>query len=209
MEILDRATIKAVNEFTKLGLPEVEAIMILDVDGTMEECKKLADKIETIFMEVGARAVKRAMTEKEMSDLYAARKAAYPALCRLAPTTLMMDIVTPVSKLPEMIRQIEQMSKKYDIPIATFGHAGDGNLHPTLCVNERNLEEWDRAMKCYEEISRVGLKLDGTSTGEHGIGISKIRLLKEEYGPCAIKIMKAIKNSIDPDNLMNPGKMGL
>ena len=209
MEILDRSTIDVVNEYTKLRLPEAESIIILDIDGTKEECEKLAAKVKSLFLEIGAKGVLLATTAKEMEDLYIARKAAIPALSRVKPTTLVEDITVPVSKLPDMIKRIEEISKKYGIFVATFGHAGDGNLHPILCTDERNPDEWDQAMRCYGEICRVAIELGGTISGEHGVGLCKAPYFEEEVDKFTIGVMRKIKKALDPNNIMNPGKMTL
>jgi len=209
MEILDRPTIRVVNEYAKLRLPEAGAIIILDIDGTKEECEKLAAKVETILRKAGAKSISRATTKREMEELYAARRAAFPALSQLSPTTLIEDVTVPVSKLPEMIKRIEDISRKHGVFIATFGHVGDGNLHPVICTDERNPEVWNRAMRCFEEIFRAALELGGTISGEHGVGLAKVPFFKEEAGEVVIDLMRKIKKVIDPNNIMNPGKMAL
>ena len=209
MEILDRSTISVVNDYAKLGLPEVEAIMIIDIDGTKEECEKLAFKVESELLKIGAKEVQRATTAKDMEDLYTARKVAIPALSRLKPTTLVEDVTVPVSKLPDMIKRIEEISKKHNIFVATFGHAGDGNLHPIICTDERDLEEWTRAMKCYGDICIAAIKLGGTVSGEHGIGFCKAKYFEQEVDQIVIETMRKIKRTLDPKNILNPGKMTL
>jgi glycolate oxidase len=209
MEILDRTTIHVVNDYAKTELPDVEAVMILDVDGTEEECNKLAAKIESIFLGVGAKDVQRATNAKETTDLYRARKSAIAALSRVKPTTLIEDVTVPVSKLPSMIRRIDEISKRYRIFVATFGHAGDGNLHPTLCTDERDPEEWERAMKCYRDICLAAIEMGGTISGEHGIGLCKTPYFEDEVGRETIEVMRRIKRALDPLNILNPGKMNL
>ncbi len=209
MEILDKPTIEAVNKFLKLKLPEANALIILDIDGTEEECEKLAKKVEAVMVEMGAKNVRRAATAKEMEDLYSARKAAFPALCQLKPTILIEDITVPVSELSSMLKRIQELSRKYGVLIATLGHVGDGNLHPNICTDDSNPEEWRRAMKCFREICESAIELGGTISGEHGIGIAKAALLEKEYGREAVKVMRDIKRVLDPNNIMNPGKMGL
>ena len=207
IEILDKTTLKAVNEFKKLGLPEVAALLILDVDGTEEECKKLAGRLEALLKELGAQGVRRASNKKEMEDLMSARKAAYPALCRVRTTTIMEDIAVPVSLLPMALNRISEASRKHGITVGAFGHAGDGNIHPIICTDVRDREEWKRAMACIDDIRTAALELGGTVSGEHGIGVTKAPFLKREHGRQSVEIMKRIKFAIDPTNIMNPGKM--
>ncbi|MFW9906771.1 MAG: FAD-binding oxidoreductase [Candidatus Thorarchaeota archaeon] len=207
IELLDKTTLKAVNQFKKLGLPEKAALLIIDVDGTVEECNKLSGKIENLLQEIGAEGIKRATTSQEMEDLMSARKAAYSALCRIKTTTIMEDIAVPVSLLPNALKKVEEVSKKHRIIVGTFGHAGDGNVHPVICTDERDKEEWKRAMNCINDIRSAALELGGTVSGEHGIGITKAPFLKKEHGEDAVEIMKRIKSAIDPSNIINPGKM--
>ncbi len=207
IEILDKTTLKAVNEFKKLGLPEVAALLIVDVDGTDEECKKLAGRLESLLGELGAQGVRRAVDKKEMEELMAARKAAYPALCRVKTTTIMEDIAVPVSLLPMALKKIGEASEKHGIIVGAFGHAGDGNIHPIICTDVRDREEWSRAMACINDIRAAALELGGTVSGEHGIGVTKAPFLKREHGKKSVEVMKKIKNALDPTGIMNPGKM--
>jgi glycolate oxidase len=209
MEILDRSTIRVVKEYAKLNLPDVEAMMILDIDGTKEECEKLAAKAEAVLLSVEAKGIMRATTPKEKEEIYAARKSAIAALSRIRPTTLVEDVTVPVSKLPEMIKQIGDISKRYGIFVATFGHAGDGNLHPILCTDERDKEEWGRAMSCYRDICLAAVELGGTISGEHGIGLCKAPYIGDEVDAATMGAMRKIKWALDPNNIMNPGKMNL
>ncbi|KPV61640.1 MAG: glycolate oxidase subunit GlcD [Candidatus Bathyarchaeota archaeon BA1] len=210
MEIIDRDLIRSVNKWLKLGLPEVDAIMILDVEGTREGAEKLAGKAEKVLKEVGATEVKRATTAKEMEDLYLTRKAAYPSLFQVrGKTAIPDDCCVPVDKLPEAFKLVREASRKWVVPVGILAHAGDGNIHPIWTADARNPEEVDRALKCYFEICRGVLKLSGSVSAEHGIGIVKASLVEEEYGRKVVEIMRAIKKIFDPNNIMNPGKLGL
>jgi len=210
MEIVNIDFIRSMNKWLKLGLPEVDAIMIIDLDGTREEVDKLAGKVEKVLKDVGAMDIKRATTAKEMEDLYLARKAAYPSLFQvLGKTAVPDDYCVPINKLPEAFKLARETAQKLGLHTAMLAHAGDGNIHPVWSVDARNLEEVDRLLKCYPEMCRGVLKLGGSVSAEHGIGIGKAPFVEEEYGKKVVEIMQAIKKVFDPNNIMNPGKKGL
>lgn len=210
IEIISIECIRAINEWLKLGLPEVDALMVIDLDGTREEVEKLAGKVEKILKDVGAIEIKRATTAKEMEDLYLARRAAYPSTFRAFRKSLTVDdFCVPVNKLPEAFRLAREISKKWRLPMAIIAHAGDGNIHPIWPVDVRYPEEIDRVLKCHTELSHGILKLGGSISAEHGIGILKASLIEEEYGKKAIEVMRAIKRVFDPNDIMNPGKIAL
>jgi glycolate oxidase len=151
--------------------------------------------------------VRVAQTPEEGANLLAARRAALSALSRLRPTTILEDATVPRSRLAEMVAEIERIAEKYDVQICTFGHAGDGNLHPTCLTDERNKEELARVEQAFEEIFLAALRLGGTISGEHGIGLAKRDYLPLQVGEGGIALMKAIKEAFDPNHIMNPGKM--
>jgi glycolate oxidase len=206
MEFLDRDIIRMVNDWLKLDLPEAEAMMIIDLDGTKEQIERLSKEVEKILEEARASNFRRAATAEEMASLYLARKAAYPSIFRLGKGSMMGDICVPISKLPDAFRLVKEIAKKHGVYVAIFGHVGDGNLHPLFSVDLRDPKEVEKVLKCYDEIMRAALQLGGSVTAEHGIGISKLRLLEEECGTEAVKVMKTIKRALDPNNIMNPGK---
>jgi len=148
-----------------------------------------------------------AKDDVEREKLWTARRSALPALGRVKPTCILEDATVPRSKIPDMIKAINEISKKYNIMIGTFGHAGDGNLHPTIITDERNKEEMGRVEKAIDEIFKSALELNGTLTGEHGIGITKMKYLKDEFGETGVEAMKKVKHALDPNNIFNPGKL--
>jgi len=207
MELLDRGAIRSVNSYLNLGLPDVEAMVIIDVDGVKGEVEKQASRVEKILMEAGAFDVKTALTKEEMDKLYLARRSAYPSLFRVfKKTAIPDDTCVPISKLPEALRRAKEISDKWGVYTIFIGHIGDGNMHPVFCVDVADPKEVDKALKCYEEICRMVLSLGGTIAAEHGIGIVKSKLIEEECGGKAMEIMKAIKRVFDPNNIMNPDK---
>ena len=208
LEIMDCTTINAVEDSKKIGLPkDADAVLMIETDGVREAAEKEAEKAMGIAKENGAISIKIAKDETERKNIWEARASALPALARIRPTTILEDATVPRSKITEMITAVQEIAEKYQIKIGTFGHAGDGNLHPTILTDERDAEEMERVEKAIEEIFKKTLSLGGTLTGEHGIGISKSRFLKLEIDSEALEIMKGIKKTLDPNDILNPGKI--
>lgn len=208
LEIMDNTTINAVEDFKKIGLPkDAEAVLIIETDGIKEAAEKEAEKVIEISKGNGAISIKIAKDETERKNIWEARASALPALARIRPTTILEDATVPRSKITEMITAVQKIAEKHQIKIGTFGHAGDGNLHPTILADERDAEEMERVEKAIRDIFKKTLSLGGTLTGEHGIGVSKARFLELETGGEALEIMKGIKRTLDPNNILNPGKI--
>ncbi len=162
--------------------------------------------MEKICHEQGATSVRTAADEAEGIALASARRSAFSALARLRPTTILEDVTVPRSELAGMIRDIEAIADRFQLQIATFGHFGDGNLHPTILTDERDEEEMQRVEKVIHEIIRATLKRKGTITGEHGIGLAKKPFLPEQLGESSLALLRLVKKSLDPHNRLNPGK---
>ncbi len=208
VEFLDRITIKCVEDFAKIGLPtDIESLLLLEVDGNATVVEEEAAKVAECCRANNAVDVKIAQTVEEAMKLKTARRSAFSALARVRPTTILEDITVPRSEIAVMLQKISEISKKYDVMIGTFGHAGDGNLHPTCLTDERNHEEIARAEKAYEEIFIEAVKLGGTITGEHGTGLAKKKFLHLVTGDAAIDAMRAVKKALDPNGILNPGKV--
>lgn len=208
LEMLDRLTIKCVEEYAKIGLPlDIDALLWIEVDGVPAVVEEDAKAVEKVVRECHAVEVKVAKTKEEADQLAMARRSALAALARSRPTTILEDATVPRSKLAEMVTEITRIAEKYQLQIATFGHAGDGNLHPTILTDERDKVEMERVHKAVEEIFAVALKLDGTISGEHGIGIAKAKFLPQQVGIPGIDTMRKIKDALDPNNILNPGKI--
>lgn len=148
-----------------------------------------------------------AQTEAEAEALRTARRSALSALARLKPTTILEDATVPRSEIARMVNAINEIAVKYDLNICTFGHAGDGNLHPTCPTDSRNHEEMERVEKAFEEIFEKAIEFGGTITGEHGVGVMKAPYLEMKLGKEGVAAMKAVKDALDPNNIMNPGKI--
>ncbi len=208
LEFLDKKTIEAVEQFMKIGLStDVEAMLLFEQDGELAQVKNDIHEMTQIAISKGATFTQIAKDETEAERLKTARRVALSALSRLRPTTILEDATVPRSEIAEMVRRINQIAKKYDLTIATFGHAGDGNLHPTCLTDIRNSEEMKRVEHAFEEIFEAAISLGGTITGEHGIGEMKAPYLEWKVGASGIEMMKGIKAVFDPKNIMNPGKV--
>jgi glycolate dehydrogenase FAD-linked subunit len=207
MEIIDRATCEAVEAYAKVGLPTTaEAVILLEVDGIPAVVEQEAAAVERVCRQFNGK-VRIATTDAERNQLWAARRACLPALARKRPTTVLEDATVPRSKIPEMLRELRRIAGKYRLEMGTFGHAGDGNLHPTILCDERDPAEMARVHEAVDEIFAVAVGMGGTLSGEHGIGIAKKKYLVQEFGPVGVEVMRSIKAALDPLNLLNPGKI--
>ncbi|MEI7025911.1 FAD-linked oxidase C-terminal domain-containing protein [Paenibacillus sp. y28] len=208
LEFLDNPTIRVVDDFAKLGLPlDMNAILLIEQDGEQETVERDIARIEAICLAEQADRVSVAASEEEALKLLTARRSAFTALARLRPTTILEDATVPRSKIAEMVLEINRIAQKYEVQICTFGHAGDGNLHPTATTDARNHEEIHRVEEAFAEIFEAAIRLGGTITGEHGVGAVKAPYLEWKVGRAGIDVMRAIKQSFDPHNLLNPGKL--
>lgn len=208
LEMMDNFTIRTVDQFRNAGLPtEAAALLLIEVDGHPAQVADDAAKIETICKENGARKLQVARDAAERGVIWQARRDALPALAKLRPTCVLEDATVPRSKIPAMIESLGQISKKYNLTIGTFGHAGDGNLHPTILTDRRDRKEWERVEEAIEEIFDCALALDGTLSGEHGIGLAKSRFMEKEVGRENLIFSKELKTAMDPKSILNPGKL--
>ncbi|MFK4763626.1 FAD-binding oxidoreductase [Desulfobaculum sp. SPO524] len=208
LELMDKKTIELVEAFTKVGLPtEADAILLIEVDGHPAQVADEAEKVIEIAKKCGAIDVKAAKDAAERHNIWEARRAALPALARARPTTVLEDATVPRSQIPNMIRSINEIAKKHNVMIGTFGHAGDGNLHPTILCDRRDKAEFERVEAAVDEIFDVALSLKGTLSGEHGIGLAKAKWLEKETSKATIDYAKKIKAAVDPKGILNPGKI--
>jgi glycolate oxidase len=208
LEFMDQAAIGCVENYIHAGLPrDAEAILLIEVDGDEISVERQIAKIGEICSHSGAGEVRIAKNDTEREFLWNARRAVSPALGHLAPTKINEDITVPRNRVPDIIRRLKQISEKYRLNIVNFGHAGDGNIHVNIMTDRRNEEEMKRADEAVGEIFKATLELKGTISGEHGIGITKSRYIKDELGETGIEVTKRIKRVFDPNNIMNPGKI--
>jgi glycolate oxidase len=208
LEILDGTTIRYVEEFKGLGLAmDLGAMLLVEVDGRKAEVDEEGLRIAEICRRLGADEVKVGSSEEEALGLREARKAALPALARVRPTTILEDVTVPRSQLTSMVKRVREIAERHDVSIAVFGHAGDGNLHPTCMTDERDRDEMARVKVALSEIFAAALELGGTITGEHGIGLKKRPFLPQAVGQPRLEAMVKIKNLLDPEGILNPGKV--
>ena len=211
MEFLDNLSIKAVEENFHKGLPkDAGAILITDVDGDLEiSLDKDLEIIEKVFKENGCFNFIIAKDEKESNDLWFSRRNCSQAITCYGSLKINEDITVPRSKLPTLLEKINEVSKKYDVLIPCFGHTGDGNVHTNVMVDKDNEDEVKKGYAAIEEIFKITIDLGGTLSGEHGIGISKAPYMKLAFSDAEMELFRAIKKAFDPNNILNPNKMGL
>lgn len=208
LEFMDKATIEVVEAATKIGLPtDVEAILLIEQDGPAEVVARDMEKIAEICKRENATSIQVAKNDDEANQLATARRTALSALARLKPTTILEDATVPRSEVANLVKAINEIAKKYNVKICTFGHAGDGNLHPTCPTDARDKDEMHRVEQAFGEIFEAAVKLGGTISGEHGIGTEKAPYLELKLGKEGVAAMKAVKDALDPNNILNPGKV--
>lgn len=207
VELMDKVVIGAVEADAKLGLPtDVDAILLIEVDGDPESLDLQVEKIRKILDEHGASDVSIARNAEDAERLWTARRSAVSAMARLRPGTALEDATVPVSKLTTMIRKTLEIAGRHNVQVGVLAHAGDGNLHPLVLFDQRDQDEVRRVEAATEEIFRAALALGGTLSGEHGIGMAKARFLSMELDDVAMSVTRGIKQSLDPKGILNPGK---
>ena len=211
MEFLDNLSIRAVEEKFHKGLPvDAGAILICDVDGNLEiELSNQLAQIEKVFSENKCIDFTRAKDEQEANDLWFARRNASQSITVYGSKKLNEDITVPRAKLPELLKGITAISKKYKVKIPCFGHTGDGNVHVNVMVNANDKNELKIGHDAIIEVFKLAVKLEGTLSGEHGIGLSKAPFMNLAFSEAEMNLFKTIKKAFDPNNILNPGKMGL
>ncbi len=208
LEFMDEVTIQCVEDYSHIGLPKaIGALLLIKSDGYPAQVEEETEKIRSICLHHGASEVKVAQSKEDAENLTQARRMALAALARRRPTMILEDATVPPSRVPDMVAGVRKIATKYNLPIGVFGHAGDGNLHPTILTDERDTEEMERVEKAICEIFSLAISLDGTISGEHGVGIVKSKYLKAKLGETGVALMKSIKQAIDPNSIMNPGKI--
>lgn len=208
LEFMDNFTIGAVEGFAKVGLPtDAGSLLLIEVDGHPAMVEEDAAKVEKICRENGCVRLQIAKDAVERNKVWEARRAALSSLARLRPTTVLEDATVPRSKIPAMMEELAKIAKEYKLTIGTFGHAGDGNLHPTILCDRRDKEEFHRVEKGVDAIFAAALSLDGTLSGEHGIGLAKSKYMEMETNRASVLFSKRIKAAVDPKNILNPGKI--
>lgn len=208
LEFLDQMTIRCVEDYTRSGLPtECAALLLMETDGHPAAVEDEARKMTEIARRHGATLIKAAQNEDEAQKLATARRSAFSALARRRPTTILEDVTVPRSELAQMVSFIAETAERFGLLVGTFGHMGDGNLHPTFLTDERDEVEMKRVHQALDAIVEKTLALGGTITGEHGVGLAKKLWLQRQLGDASLELMRQLKRVIDPKDLLNPGKI--
>ena len=211
-EILDRISIDVLNKAMDLNLPDVEAILIMEIDGFKDDVKKQIKKLKEICVENNGKKVKWSDKHEDRLAMWQGRKGLVASMSRYKKGWRLIPIAedfgVPMSRIPEAIKGIQNIAKANNMIIATFGHVGDGNLHSTFISDVRDKKGWKKIKKVSKELIDLALELDGTVTAEHGTGMAKAPFIGKEHG-IGMEFMKKIKNTFDPNDIMNPGKLSL
>jgi len=208
MEMMDRPAIHAAEAFVEAGYPlDVEALLIVELDGPAAECDHLIPKVEQIARANGAVSARTSRDEQERAAFWAGRKAAFPAVGRLAPDYYCMDGTIPRRRLPEVLQRMAALSARHGLGVANVFHAGDGNLHPLILYDANQPGELDRAEAFGNDILRLCVEVGGVLTGEHGVGVEKRDLMPAMFSDEDLKQQQRLKCAFDPQQLLNPGKV--
>jgi glycolate oxidase len=208
IELMDNWVIRQIEENTPLGLPlQAEAILLFELDGVTEAVEKESKSVIDICEKNGAREVRAARDAGEAAGFWTARRAGFSAVFSSAPTILAEDVTVPTNRIADFIEFINGLRKKYDLTIVIIGHAGDGNLHPSVLTDRNDSEHYQRAESAVAEIFDYALEVGGALSGEHGIGLEKKRFLSRALSGEEIELLKAVKKAFDPKGILNPGKI--
>lgn len=208
LELMDNAAIKAVEGHLHIGLPlEAAALLLIEVDGDPSTVEDNAKGVEKICFQCGAEDVQLAKNSQEAQNLWSARRAIATTVGKLCRTKVSEDVTVPRSRIPEMVERIRTIAQKYDLKLLIYGHIGDGNFHPNILTDKTNKEEMARVEKAIKELFEAAMELEGTLSGEHGIGYMKAPYLRMETGEIGFQTAKMVKEIMDPVKIMNPGKM--
>jgi len=207
LELLDRPAIKAVEQFINTGYPkDAAAILLCELDGTEADVTAQIEQVNRVFTEAGATNQQVSRDEQERQRFWAGRKAAFPAMGRLSPDYYCMDGTIPRKHLAHVLNHIKSLSEEYQLPICNVFHAGDGNLHPLILYDANKPGELERTEELGGKILELCVKVGGTITGEHGVGMEKINQMCVQFNNAELQQFHDIKHAFDPDNLLNPGK---
>ena len=207
LEFIDQNAIEMIRDYSDAELPEnAGALLMIEVDGPAAAMQDNIAKIETAASNQGSLSFSVAQSNEEVKALWATRKALSPALRNIAPKKINEDVVVPVSHLPELINGLDALAAKHDIKIVNFGHAGNGNIHTNLLVDPDDPLQMQAAEHCLDEVFSLVLSLNGSLSGEHGVGLEKRDFIHRELDPVSIKLMQQLKLQFDPHNILNPGK---
>jgi glycolate oxidase len=208
LEYMDKTTVQVVGK--KLPNPpdnSVAALLLVEFDGTRQQVREMSDKFSAFVSRKKTCLLRQATTDQETEELWLARRSISPATLTLRPHKISEDVVVPRSKIPNLVAFTENLGKKLDLVILTFGHAGDGNIHVNIMVDKADKDEHGRGVQAKKQLFEHVLKLGGTLSGEHGIGTTKAEFLPMELSPTTLGVMQDLKKLFDPNNILNPGKI--
>ncbi|MCG8520119.1 MAG: FAD-binding protein [Pseudomonadales bacterium] len=207
LEMMDSHAIIAADDFAGAGYPrEAKALLLCEVDGTEEEVEEHIEQAETLFRELGATSVRTSRSEQERALLWKGRKSAFPAVGRISPDYYCMDGTIPRSQLAFVLTEMERLSQEYDLRVANVFHAGDGNLHPLILFDANVPGEFERTEAFGSRILQLCVEVGGCITGEHGVGVEKIRQMAIQFNDLELAQFHAVKAAFDPPGILNPGK---
>ena len=208
IEIMDQMTVQTVDDYLQSGLPrDAAALLLIQVDGVQAAVDQELDVVAELCRENRATMVEVATTAADEEVLWKARRSISPSLTRVRPNKLGEDISVPRESIPEVVRRIQEISRQRDLPIVIFGHISDGNLHPNILFDQGDPAEMERVEAASGDIFEIATSVGGTLSGEHGIGLLKQKYLKLDLPHGTVEVMRTIKRALDPDDIMNPGKI--
>lgn len=208
MELMDRWTIEAIEAVVRAGYPrDAEAVLLIELDGLPSSIRPLETLVREISERNGCSSFRVAQTEEEREGLWMGRKKAFGAFGVIAPAYYCLDGTVPRSKLAQALEEFDEIASRYGLRITNVFHAGDGSLHPNVLFDDQVPGETERAIECGAEVLRACIRAGGVLSGEHGIGIEKIREMKDQFDEATLGIMERVRDAIDADGLMNPGKL--
>jgi glycolate oxidase len=208
LEYMDRTAIKVVSEFMESPPPKgTEALLIVEIDGEKEIVSERVTRLLNLVKGLEEFSITHAQSKNDIDKIWQARRAISPSVFKLKPNKIGEDVAVPRSRIPELVAFCEKLSLELELIILTFGHAGDGNIHVNIMLDRSNPEEVERANQAKSQLFKQAIALDGTLSGEHGIGFSKAPFMPLELNPATLSVMKQIKTLFDPKNILNPGKI--
>jgi len=211
-EVMDKYALKVVEEAINKDISKIEAMLIIEVDGDKESVVKNMERIGEICKKHDVQEYTWSDDPARAGEIMEARGKLVPTLSRIKPGNRLVaiseDLGIPPTKIPEVIKRAQEISDKYNLLITTFGHIGDGNVHTTFVTDMRSRDEWERLRPAADELAELALEMGGTVTAEHGTGLARAPYIEKQLGP-ALDVMRTIKNALDPNNILNPGKLGL
>jgi glycolate oxidase len=204
---LDKTTIKTIENYNPVGLlTDKEAMLLIELDGFRETLKYEQKILKQILENSNSDEIIQAKTDEENENIWKTRRSAFSALAQLKPNVVTEDIVVPRTKIVDFVKFCQSLAKKYNIITAVMGHAADGNIHPNFALDLDNEEEKGNFEKLKDELFNYAISIDGTLSGEHGIGTHKKKYIKNAISPETLSVMKNIKNMLDSKNIFNPNK---